>query len=73
MVDGDGYPPLTDEVKADILGRNYARLHGIDVDAARAAIAGDELSRKRQAGLAAPWSRLTTPAEPDPLALQVAA
>ncbi len=50
MIDGDGYPPLTDEVKADILGRNYARLHGIDVDAAQAAIAGDELSRKRQSG-----------------------
>ena len=33
MIDGDGYPPLTDEVKADILGLNYARLHGIDVDA----------------------------------------
>ena len=72
MIDGDGYPPLTEEVKADILGRNYARSHDIDIDAALPAIAEDELSRIRQAGLAGPWSRLTTPGQPDPLVGQVA-
>ena len=24
MIEGDGYPPLTDAIKADILGLNYA-------------------------------------------------
>jgi uncharacterized protein len=73
MVDGEGYPPLTDEVKADILGLNFARLHGIDVASLKAAIADDELSRKRRKGLAAPWSRLSEPATPDPLAVEAAA
>jgi len=73
MMTGDGYPPLTPEVKADILGLNYARLHGIDVEQAKRAIEGDALSRARAEGLARPWSRLTTPATPDPLALAAAA
>ncbi len=70
MIDGDGYPPLTDGVKADILGLNFARLHGIDVRAVQAAIADDDLSRKRRDGLAEPWSRLPVPATPDALALE---
>jgi predicted TIM-barrel fold metal-dependent hydrolase len=73
MIEGDGYPPLTDEIKADILGLNYARLHGIDVGRVKAAIADDDLAGKRRQGLAAPWSRLTTPARPDPLAVEAAA
>jgi uncharacterized protein len=72
MIEGDGYPPLTDEIKADILGLNYARLHGIDVGAARTAIADDDLSRRRRAGIAEPWSRLATPDTADPLALEAA-
>jgi predicted TIM-barrel fold metal-dependent hydrolase len=32
-----GYPELTREVKAKILGRNAARIYGIDLDAARSA------------------------------------
>ena len=72
MMSGDGYPQLTPEVKADILGLNYARLHGIDVEKAKQAIDGDALSRARAAGLAPPWSRLVTPATPDPLALAAA-
>jgi uncharacterized protein len=70
MIDGDGYPPLTDEIKADILGRNYAALHGIDIDRVKGAIADDELSRARRKGIAEPWSRLTTPPAPDALALE---
>ena len=54
MIDGDGYPPLTDEVKADILGLNYARLHGIDVERVKAAIADDDLARRRRKGLRRP-------------------
>ena len=70
MIEGDGYPPLTDAIKADILGLNYAALHGIDVTKAKAAIAGDALSRARQGGVAPPWSRLKTPAVPDALAVE---
>lgn len=73
MIEGDGYPPLTDAVKADILGLNYARLRGIDVERVKTAIADDDFARKRREGLAAPWSRLTTPARPDPLAAMAAA
>jgi uncharacterized protein len=73
MLEDDGYPALTPEIKADILGRNYARLHGIDLVALKAKIADDELSRQRRKGLAAPWSRLKTPSEPNPLALETAA
>ena len=69
MVDGDGYPPLTDEIKADILGLNYARLHGIDVGAILAANEKDDLTaRRKRDGRSEPWSLLKTPAKPDPLA-----
>jgi predicted TIM-barrel fold metal-dependent hydrolase len=67
MIEGDGYPPLTDEVKADILGRNYARLHNIDLAAIGSKIAHDDLSQRRARGLAEPWSRLTRPAAMDAL------
>jgi predicted TIM-barrel fold metal-dependent hydrolase len=70
MMEGDGYPALTDEIKADILGRNYAALHGIDIGRAQAAIADDALARARRPGLAPPWSRLPPPPQPDPLALE---
>jgi predicted TIM-barrel fold metal-dependent hydrolase len=73
MIEGDGYPPLTAEIKADILGANYARLHGLDIDGLRARIASDELSLRRARGLAQPWSRLTTPVEMDALVKEVPA
>jgi predicted TIM-barrel fold metal-dependent hydrolase len=73
MVEGDGYPALTPGIKADILGRNYARLHGIDLDTLRAATADDEIARRRaREGRREPWSLLRTPATPDPLAVEVA-
>ena len=71
MIEGDGYPPLTADVKADILGRNYARLHGIDLDVVKARITDDDLSRCRARGLVEPWSRLTRPAEMDALGAEV--
>ena len=67
MIEGDGYPPLTDEIKADILARNYARVHGIDLGAVQKKIATDEIAKRRAKGLAEPWSRLTRPAKLDPL------
>ncbi|HTW25828.1 MAG TPA: amidohydrolase family protein [Acetobacteraceae bacterium] len=71
MIEGDGYAPLTREVKADILGRNYARLHGIDLAATQAKIADDAIARRRAAGLAEPWSLLPLPAQRDPLAAEL--
>jgi predicted TIM-barrel fold metal-dependent hydrolase len=67
MIEGDGYPPLTDEIKADILARNYGRVHGIDIDALKHKIVSDTLSRERARGLAKPWSKLKTPGQLDPL------
>jgi predicted TIM-barrel fold metal-dependent hydrolase len=67
MIEGDGYPALTEEIKSDILGRNYARLHGIDTAALKAKVSGDSLSKERAAGFAQPWSRLKTPSQLDPL------
>jgi hypothetical protein len=58
LVEGYGYPELTDEIKADILGLNFARFHELDVDKLTAAIADDELARRRVAGDVEPWSRL---------------
>ena len=64
------YPALTEEAKADIFSRNYARVHGIDLDERRAACADDELARRRREGGAAPWGLVEEPSVPDPLALE---
>ena len=56
LTDGYGYPQLTPEIKRKILGENLARLHGIDVEAKKKEIAGDDFSKRQAAGLAAPWS-----------------
>jgi predicted TIM-barrel fold metal-dependent hydrolase len=56
LMEGYGYPEITDEIKADILANNYAALHGLDVPTLRKNIAGDELEQRRKAGPPAPWS-----------------
>ena len=48
LVDGYGYPQLTDQAKRKILGENLLRLHGMDVDATR-----DRLGRPSSHGAAA--------------------
>jgi len=62
-----GIDQLTPEMRAGILGSNYARLVGLDIDARQNAIAGDEFDRMRaeRGTLAAPWShwREGSPAE----------
>jgi hypothetical protein len=73
MIDQFGFPPLTPEIKADVLGRNYARVHGIDLAAARKTLATDAVSRRRADRLDPPWSKLEDPAVVDPLALEVEA
>jgi hypothetical protein len=52
-------PQITDEHKAEILSGNYARVHGLDIDALRAGIADDEFAqKKRELGgtFPKPWS-----------------
>jgi predicted TIM-barrel fold metal-dependent hydrolase len=44
-----GYPALTQELKAKILGGNAARVYGIDADALRARVADDDLAWVRAA------------------------
>jgi len=49
-------PSLTDDHKRAILGENYADLLGIDVDAARERVDGDEFDQRRASGLAEPYA-----------------
>ncbi|MPQ97435.1 amidohydrolase family protein [Modestobacter sp. I12A-02628] len=55
LVEGHGYPELTREIKIDVLGRNFLRMHGMDEDVVRARIAGDEFDT---GDLAEPWGGL---------------
>jgi predicted TIM-barrel fold metal-dependent hydrolase len=51
--------PLSDEIRAMILGGTLARLHGIDIDQRQKILADDVFARhKRQHGLKAPFSSL---------------
>jgi predicted TIM-barrel fold metal-dependent hydrolase len=56
LVAAHGYPELTDEDRANILGANLLRLHDLDSDLVRARIADDEYAAARAHGDAAPWS-----------------
>ena len=56
LVDGYGYPQITDEMKLGWLGGNMANLLGIDPQAKLKALANDEWSQMRSHGKAAPWS-----------------
>ncbi len=57
LMEGYGFPPLTEDVKRGILGLNAARLLGIDVDALKAQTASDDFAKPRT--LAEPWSGLS--------------
>ncbi len=67
---GAGVEPLSHEDKANILGLNYARIVGLDVDAAKRRIAGDEFDRARQAGRPAPYSAWKQAFAADPVGLR---
>jgi predicted TIM-barrel fold metal-dependent hydrolase len=49
MQDSYGYPPLTTEAKAKILGLTAADLYGIDVEATRCAIREDDFAKAKLA------------------------
>jgi predicted TIM-barrel fold metal-dependent hydrolase len=51
---------ITDDHKRNILANNYARMHGLDLESARKAIANDEFSKARKANPSPePWSTLS--------------
>jgi hypothetical protein len=54
MQDSYGYPALTTEARAKILGLTAADLYGIDVQATRCAIAEDDFARAKHAMQADP-------------------
>lgn len=57
LVEGYGFPPLTEELKRKLLGENYCRLHGLDYEEMKARVADDDWSRQRQgAGSQEPWA-----------------
>ena len=50
----EGMPAFTDKVKADLLGANFARMHGLDADAIKREVADDEFARQRRDYLQSP-------------------
>lgn len=55
----EGLPALTDELKADLFGGNFARMLGLDVADLKKKIAGDEFSTRRSDWLSSgekPWA-----------------
>ncbi len=58
LVEGWGFPELTDEIKAKLLGGNAARLHGLDPAEVKRRISTDGIAERRAAYLAEgerPW------------------
>lgn len=62
MVDGYGYPPLTEQAKRKILGLNHARLLGWDVATLRERHAQDEFGKLAE--MAGPWDHARRPSFP---------
>lgn len=59
-LDEFGIEPLNDRDRANILGNNALRLHGLDPAAVVVATADDAFARERAAGIPEPWSALRT-------------
>jgi predicted TIM-barrel fold metal-dependent hydrolase len=58
LIEEFGLRPLTGKDRANILGGNALRLHGLTAAAVIAATADDPFARQRAAGVPAPWHRL---------------
>lgn len=59
LVEGWGYPEITETVKRKVLGENLLRLHGIDANGLALLTANDEWAKRRAAlGEVEPWSHL---------------
>jgi predicted TIM-barrel fold metal-dependent hydrolase len=64
---------LTHDAKALILGGNYARIIGLDIDEAKRKIAGDEFEQAKAGGLDAPYSHWRAYLQENPTAASLAA
>ena len=56
MREREGLPEITKEIKRNILGLNYLRMHGLDAEAIAKNIEGDEFAFERSKGKAEPYS-----------------
>jgi uncharacterized protein len=56
MREREGLPEITEEIKRNILGLNYLRMHGLDAKALEKGIKGDEFSVERLKGKQAPYA-----------------
>jgi hypothetical protein len=56
MLEGFGLPQIDRDAKRKIVGENYARLIGLDVEDAKARIADDEFARRRTEGRPEPYA-----------------
>ena len=56
LQEGFDFPAVTPEMKADILGGNMLRLHGLDAATLEKAVTSDDWAAWRAEGKAAPWS-----------------
>ena len=68
LVEGYGFPRLTEEAKRKILGENYCRLHGLDVEEVKTKVGDDQSPRRRNgASPREPWAtiRSAPPLGPD--------
>lgn len=52
-------PQLSDQDKQGILGGNYARIHGLDLEQIKSSVAGDEFSREPGAPLPEPYATIS--------------
>jgi uncharacterized protein len=64
LIEGRGYPSVTDETRQKILGGNAARIHGIDAAEVLAKARDDEFSVAKRDGLRPPWSGMREYAQP---------
>lgn len=66
LIEEYGYRPVTDADRALMVGGNMARLHGIDIESRRSALANDEFAalQARNGGPLAPWSGLRAQSNP---------
>lgn len=58
LQEGYGLRPLTVEDKRKILGLNFAKLHGIDVEERKERVSNDYFAKLKADGLARPWSHI---------------
>jgi uncharacterized protein len=56
LIEGYDYPEFTDEIRYNILGANFLRLHGIDQAQLAAKVGADEWRAHQNEGLLEPWS-----------------